>query len=101
MDFDLILSSICPASPGPFYKDDDARLGQPAPVGASALSSARAPSGSSFAGARGLGAIGALGGSLGTYTTSSTSAQRSVGGVLGSGALTGSNNGVYDRQRGR
>ena len=106
MDFDLILCSICPASPGTFYKDDDARLGQQAPVGVSGLSAARTQPNSSFAGVRGglgggVGGIAGLGGSLGTYTTSSTSAQRSVGGVMGSGGLTGPNTGVYDRPRGR
>ena len=93
------------AYPGSFYKDDDARLGQPASIGVSALSTGRTQPTSSFAGARGvLGnvvGVGGLSGSLGTYSTASTNAQRSVGGVLGSSGVTGPNTGVYDRPRGR
>ncbi len=100
-----ILNSYLYAYPGSFYKDDDARLGQTAPVGVSSVSSVRTQPTSSFSGGRGvLGTgvgVGGLGSSLGTYTTSNTSTQRSVGGVLGNTGLTGSNAGVYDRARGR
>jgi hypothetical protein len=78
-------------------------LGQTAPVGVSAGSSVRTQPTSSFAGGRGvLGTgLGGLGSSLGAYTSSNNSTQRSVGGVLGSGGVTGPNAGVYDRARGR
>jgi len=91
---------------GSFYKDDDARLGQTAPVGVSTVSSVRTQPTSSFAGGRGVlgtgvSGVSGLGSSLGAYTTSNTSTQRSVGGVLGSGGVTGPNAGVYERARGR
>jgi hypothetical protein len=104
--FICVFSHTCP---GPFYKDDDARLGQSAPVGVSAMSSGRTQVTSSFAGGRGVlgsgvgvGGITGLGSSLGVYTTSPSSAQRSVGGVLGSsGGVPGPNAGIYERPRGR
>lgn len=92
--------------PGSFYKDDDARLGQTAPVGVPSVSSVRTQATSSFAGGRGVlgggvGGVSGLGSSLGSYSNSNASTQRSVGGVLGSAGVTGSNTGVYDRSRGR
>ncbi|CAF3509045.1 unnamed protein product [Adineta steineri] len=91
---------------GSFYKDDDARLGQTAPVGVSNVSQVRTQPTSSFAGGRGVlgtgvGGVSGLGSSLGAYTSSNNSTQRSVGGVLGSAGVTGPNNNVYDRSRGR
>ncbi|CAF1262566.1 unnamed protein product [Adineta ricciae] len=86
-----------------FYKDDDARLGQSAPVGVSAVSSVRTQPNTSFAGGRnvlGTGVSG-LGGSLGPYTQSNTNTQRSVGGVLSNSNVNGPSTGVYDRSRGR
>jgi hypothetical protein len=93
------------AYPGSFYKDDDARLGQSAPVGVSGISSVRTQPTSSFAGGRSVlgtgGGVSGLGSSLGSYSTSNTNTQRSVGGVLGNTGVTGQNTGVYDRARGR
>ncbi|CAF0731430.1 unnamed protein product [Rotaria sordida] len=93
-------------SGGSFYKDDDARLGQSAPVGVSTVSSVRTQPTSSFAGGRsvlgtGVGGVTGLGSSLNAYTTSNTSTQRSVGGVLSTTGVAGPNAGVYDRARGR
>lgn len=91
---------------GSFYKDDDARLGQTAPVGVPSVSSVRTQPASSFVGGRGvlgtgIGGISGLGSSLSTYTTSNPSNQRSVGGVLGNTGVTGPNVGIYERARGR
>ncbi|CAF3344389.1 unnamed protein product [Rotaria sp. Silwood1] len=91
---------------GSFYKDDDARLGQTAPVGVSTVSSVRTQPTSSFAGGRsvlgtGVGGVGGLGSSLSAYSTSNTSTQRSVGGVLSNTGVAGPNASVYDRARGR
>ncbi|CAF3325134.1 unnamed protein product [Rotaria socialis] len=91
---------------GSFYKDDDARLGQSAPVGVSTVSSVRTQPTSSFAGGRsvlgtGVGGVSGLGSSLSAYPTSNTNTQRSVGGVLSTGGVAGQNSGIYDRSRGR
>ena len=106
MRIHLCLHEFSRACPGPFYKDDDARLGQAPPGG---VSSIRTQPTSSFAGGRGVmgtglgvGGLNSLGSSLGAYTASNTNVQRSVGGVLGgSGGVNGPTAGLYDRSRGR
>lgn len=104
----MVLNSYLSIYPGSFYKDDDARLGQTAPVGVSTVSSVRTQPTSSFAGGRnvlgtgvGVSGVSGLGSSLSGYSTSNTSTQRSVGGVLNTSGVTGPNAGVYERARGR